>query len=910
MKPQTPPTLVLAVVCTLAALLVASCTVSDDADCISDEDCLEDQRCASAGGLFARDGVCIERDLEDNDDNVNNKTEPEDCAAVRPRGLATDQPAAVSTLLEVTDCETGQPRPEFELDDFELAEDEQRLDDPELVRDWTETGHRTYVTVLIDMSDDAYDSRHSIVSAVNNFVDRLLTEADGADVRVGIELFDGSETLTSWQLPIGDADRLEERVDDIIGNFDPPGTGETNFRGGVYQAVTGLQQRLRTVRSLHDDGVTTRGHLVAFAATADTLDARPAGEVSDAVTGASTFDAENPETPLVASRAVVLEEADPEGAIEIFGADRVVQTDASDLNETLGQTGEQLAETIEATHLITHCSAMRSDDHTLTIEVTDQEVTSEPLSVPFSAADFEEGCDAGFLDGACQDLECGGLHCGGCDDQTAVCGGGEATGACVDYCRAGDQCHRGDVTNALGYDQQCELEDGWATCEASCIDTSTNTDHCGACNNHCPPDVPCEDGVCSCEDDLVGCFGECFDLDVADDHCGACGNECDVRCSGAECITVEDVTVGAGHTCAVLEDGTAECWGDNEYGQLGDGESGTQRSEPAPVEGLTDVTGIYPGYDHTCAIADDTLYCWGDNQSGQLGDGTTTDSPTFVAVQDDAFDAPLTDVVLGDSHTCALDDDGNAYCWGDDDRRQLGQPEDVSDNGDDDTNSPLLVEVFEDDEVRQLAAGDKHTCAVVAPEGPDGLDANLGNELYCWGLNGNGQVGHEETGNRGPTHVEDIEDVREVVTGSTHTCALDQEGEVGCWGRTTRGRLGVGEDYEFNSPLIQYEPIPIEDLPEIARLIAAERATCAVDTGGQYHCWGISEDGIFGVMDLTFYSPARIDEFDDSPGLSMGGEHVCRIVDGRPECRGANSDGQLGDTTTDPRPSFTPVVWH
>jgi len=95
------------------------------------------------------------------------------------------------------------------------------------------------------------------------------------------------------------------------------------------------------------------------------------------------------------------------------------------------------------------------------------------------------------------------------------------------------------------------------------------------------------------------------------------------------------VTVSAGwrHTCALLADGTVRCWGENQNGQLGDGTT-TDRTTPVPVSGITGATAVTAGWwHHSCALlGDGTVRCWGDNQWGQLGNGTTTDSASPVTM--------------------------------------------------------------------------------------------------------------------------------------------------------------------------------------------------------------------------------------------------------------------------------------
>src|SRR6185503_10543396 len=104
-----------------------------------------------------------------------------------------------------------------------------------------------------------------------------------------------------------------------------------------------------------------------------------------------------------------------------------------------------------------------------------------------------------------------------------------------------------------------------------------------------------------------------------------------------------------------------KCWGRNSSGQLGDGTT-TNRNTPVHVSGLTnDISAIAAGYDHTCALTTSGgVKCWGENAYGQLGDGTTTDSYTPVEVN--GLASGVSAVTVGLSHTCALMISGGVKC--------------------------------------------------------------------------------------------------------------------------------------------------------------------------------------------------------------------------------------------------------
>lgn len=165
------------------------------------------------------------------------------------------------------------------------------------------------------------------------------------------------------------------------------------------------------------------------------------------------------------------------------------------------------------------------------------------------------------------------------------------------------------------------------------------------------------------------------------------------------------VSVGAQDSCALLTTGGVMCWGDNSLGQLGDGTT-TQRLTPVSVSGLTSgVEAISTGVNHACAVmSDHSLRCWGNNGFGQLGDGTTTIHLTPFTLS--SLGANVKTVSAGAQYTCAVLMNGEAKCWGNNSFAQLG------DGTTDQRNTPTTV-VGLTSGVMDIATGGNHTCAVI-----------------------------------------------------------------------------------------------------------------------------------------------------------------------------------------------------
>ena len=241
------------------------------------------------------------------------------------------------------------------------------------------------------------------------------------------------------------------------------------------------------------------------------------------------------------------------------------------------------------------------------------------------------------------------------------------------------------------------------------------------------------------------------------------------------------------HTCGVRSDGTAWCWGMNEYGELGDGtiiDSGV----PVRVGTATDWTSISVGYYDACGVrGDGTAWCWGNNYYGQLGDGTTIDSdvPAQVGTATD-WTGVSVGPVYGDA--CGVRGDGTAWCWGDNGGGQLGDGTT--------TDSSVPVRVGTATDWTSISVGDYDACGVRG----DGT-------AWCWGSNVGGQLGDSTTTDSSvPVQVGTATDWTSISTDVDDACGVRGDGTAWCWGSNGYGQLGDGTTTNSSVPVEVVEP--------------------------------------------------------------------------------------------------------
>ncbi len=275
--------------------------------------------------------------------------------------------------------------------------------------------------------------------------------------------------------------------------------------------------------------------------------------------------------------------------------------------------------------------------------------------------------------------------------------------------------------------------------------------------------------------DQAWCWGEASNFKQGHNNFGS--NQPPTKVIG-ENSNFKSISAALRHTCALKYDGTAWCWGYNSDGQLGDGTIGGSRATPEQVVDITDFIDIRTGGDNTCGIRKNKeLWCWGEDDNGELGNGTllTADLPRPSKVQN------LSGVVqigfAGYDSICALTESGNVWCWGQNDRGQLGIGSVTADQ-------PLPVKTKVLSDVIQIAQ---------YREGASACALKQDGTAWCWGHGfeaqlGNGSTSRQET----PTQVATITDFVKISTLGQGGCGLRANGEIWCWGADGSGQLGNG----------------------------------------------------------------------------------------------------------------------
>ncbi|PSJ95168.1 regulator [Brevibacillus fortis] len=275
---------------------------------------------------------------------------------------------------------------------------------------------------------------------------------------------------------------------------------------------------------------------------------------------------------------------------------------------------------------------------------------------------------------------------------------------------------------------------------------------------------------------------------------------------------------GQGHSLILKSDGTVWAWGDNSYGQLGDGAPAVKANVPFKVKGITNVSRIAAGSNHSVALkADGTVWSWGLNSSGELGNsgsGNSSKPVQAVGLTD------VTEIAAGSAYSLALKKDGTVWVWG----RLYGY-------GSTTIKFPIPVHSSLTD-VTAISAGRAH-CLALKKDGT----------VWAWGENGYGQLGIDSgAAVSSLTKTKGLSNIVSVAAGDSHSLALDVNGKVYAWGDGGKGQIGDGSVYN------RLAPVNVPGLTEIDEIASGPNArhSFALKRDGTVYAWGSNDRGQLG----------------------------------------------------------------
>jgi alpha-tubulin suppressor-like RCC1 family protein len=487
----------------------------------------------------------------------------------------------------------------------------------------------------------------------------------------------------------------------------------------------------------------------------------------------------------------------------------------------------------------------------------------------------------------------------------AVCSAGDVcAGAapCVDHrcCEVActGQCEACDVPQMEGHcvpvsgpphgNRTACIGDTTGPCAGSCDGTTTD-----ACIY---PTAPCT--VASCFSNVATsaklCSNGSCPTGAADTQ--TCHLGCDA--TSTTCLGVKQLAAGYSFACATLTDGTVRCWGDNSQKQIGQGTS-TQPSYKAPIKvmPLANVSMVACTFDSACALINDgTVQCWGG------GNGTP-------AARNDIAGASFINGSSG-GHYCAIVAGGELRCWGGNSSGQLGGGSLV-------VAPPSALAVCAPGEimlpcahmtgVTHVRGGDSHTCAVA------------GGNVYCWGGNGNGELGYavDSSPHPFPSPVP-LTNATRVAAGNGISCAVDSQ-LAKCWGSNDADRLGSNQTgTQLLTPTSVCTTTNCSSLfTNVIAISTVDESNCAVNASGEVRCWGHNGTSQLGDGSTTStkasqgYAATITIASGAVDVIAGGGSNYAIIVDRADRYLvgwGADGAGELGDNSAISMPSPTPVM--
>lgn len=316
-------------------------------------------------------------------------------------------------------------------------------------------------------------------------------------------------------------------------------------------------------------------------------------------------------------------------------------------------------------------------------------------------------------------------------------------------------------------------------------------------------------------------------------------------------------------------------------GRLGfDASPPTDARDPDVLPRRVGAADIGPG-SLACAVAEGRLFCWGLNDVGQTGTGLGEEnvlSPIRIG-----SDSDWATVDVGQTHVCALKGDQTLWCWGVAESGALGLANVT-------TSAPAIVANADGESWVGVAAGWDHTCAVSSDT-----------KLWCWGANVEGQIAQPDPFSEGPgvprfvpTQVETEIGWSQVSSGQGHSCGL-RDDELFCWGRNSKGQLGLGPNSLGQSRIPNIVGAGWRDISTSAS------GTCGIRQDQTLWCWGDGSSGLLGQGTLLDSDiPIQVETESDWIAISLSSFHTCGIrADNTLWCWGRSIEGQLSNDMID-----------
>ena len=674
--------------------------------------------------------------------------------ASAPDGGQTSLGSAVALFFNVQDCE-GRAVTSLDAGSFTVLEDNNPLSVEAQTTILPTNGVTVFADLVLDVSSHTDSMRTAMFMGAENFVTQLQV-TDNLPVAIGIETFAGEQQITEQLAPTLNTQAIITELQSLggftdagvtDGGFVDPDPNSTNFYGAVIESLANLDQVEAAFEQRNYGGAFAVGFSLFFTDGLDTSGYYTEQQALQAEQG----DFSNQLVAIALQDSTDYVQGLPALTTLTYGGQTLINSPNPSVAEgrEFPYLATYIAGDVSGAYLLGYCSPKRANANTVTVEVSNTNNLTT-TNMGFNATSFGPGCSAQAFGTACAGWQCGGIGCGACDYLTSECTGPSSTTLHAAAGTAANQCEA-NVTVSVGTDSACALLGGTVECWGLGSGTTTSTSTPVAVSGLSGATAVSVGSDSACA--LLGGTVECWGLGSGTTTSSPVAVS---GLSGATAVSVGSgsgeemvahsvdsgsggATAYSGSACALLSSGTVECWGDNTYGELGNGTT-TSSSTPVAVSGLSGATAVSVGSESACALlSGGTVECWGDNTYGELGDGTTTNSSTPVAV---SGLSGVTAVSVGSEFGLCASFGRHRRVLGGRGRIQLLDP----------------VAVSGPSGATAVSVGSGSACAL------------LGGTVKCWVGVGGAEM--STTGLSGATAVS---------VGDDWTCAVSWGGTVECW---------------------------------------------------------------------------------------------------------------------------------